>query len=427
MAKNFLEQLSKIALFRTREQSLGIPQTLSGVSMAFDSGSGLGLERAVEDDREQLRGVELPTRLYLAGQTASGKLNQKRAKPDFISFALAYFFGQLSSQELAPGIYQHTITASDSLYLPSFTLLQRRGDSILKERFAGNLVESFSLELGESWVGLTTEIRGIGKRETSYEHEVVSAPANTLAITLHQNGVQGADSAERLENVFRVRARDYGSDVWSLCKVIAVSADAPAVLTLESAVGGSQNPIDFHIDYIPVEPCWCDFPESLDESPLRLVDAQVIVDGYFNGSTVTGGEVISNDLLAFSIQGRNELEIRKLADGSGELHASEAVRKGRNLAVRISERLRNTIRQWQADHPETEEVSLYLKIRGAEIAPGCGVNFGADMIFPKCGILKAPISVSGKVFSQEEELLVMDDGNCGGVFIRTWNQVGSYL
>jgi len=427
MAKNFLEPLGKIAVFRPKEQSLGVPQTQSGVAVAFDSGSGLGLERVVEDDRDQLRGVEFPTRLYAAGQTASGKLNQKRAKPDFLSFALAYFFGQLSSQEVASGIFQHTITPANPLYLPSFTLVQRRGDSILKERFAGNLVESFSLELGESWVGLSTEIRGIGKRETSYEHEVVSAPANSLSLTLHQNGVQGASGDERIENVFRVRAKDYGSNVWTVCKVSAVSPDAPAVLTLESAVGSSQNPIDFHIDYIPVEPSWCAFPSTLDESPLRLVDAQVMVDGYFNGSTVAGGEVISSDLLSFSIQGKNDLEIRKLADGSGELYASDVIRKGRELTVKISERLRNTIRQWQADHPETELVSLYLKIRGAEIAPGSGYQFGADIVFPKCGILKAPISVSGKIFSQEGDLVVMDDGTYGGVFIRAWNQVSSYL
>jgi len=101
MSKNFLENLGKIAVFRTKEQSLGEPQTNSGVSMAFDLGSGLGLERTVEDDRDQIRGIEFAQSLYYAGQTASGKLSQKRAKPDLLSFALAYFFGQVQSQEVA--------------------------------------------------------------------------------------------------------------------------------------------------------------------------------------------------------------------------------------------------------------------------------------------------------------------------------------
>jgi len=427
MAKNFLEQLGRAAIFRAKEQSLGEPQTQSGVSIAFDLGSGLGIERVVEDDGNQVRGTELPTRLYAASQTAGGKLSQKRARPDFLTFALACFYGSISSQQVASGVYQHTITPSGALYPPSFTLIQRRGDSILKERFSGNLIESFSLELGESWIGLSVDVKGIGRRETNYLHEVVTAPANSTQITLAANGVHGSGDSERLENVFRVRAKDSGSNVWTVAKVVSVSAAVPAVITLEQAIGSSPNLIDFHVDYIPVEPSWCTFPAMLEESPLRLVDAQVMVDGYFNGSQVLGGELVSNDLLGFSINAKNDLAIRQLADGSNEIYANEAVRQGREITIKISERLRNTIRQWQSDHPETETICLYLKIRGAEIVPGSGYYFGADLVFPQCGILKTPIVTSGKVYAQEGDLVVMDDGTYCGVFIRTWNQVSSYL
>ncbi len=427
MSKNFLENMGKVALFRTREQNLGEPATDNGVSMAFDLGSGVNLARTVEDDRDQLRGVDLATRLYLAGQTAGGKLSQKRAKPDFLTFALGCFFGQVNTEQVAAGIYQHTITPSSALSLPAFTLLQRRGDAILKERFSGNLVEGFSLELGESWVGLSSDLLGIGKREVNYQNEIVSAPANSTQITLSGNGVEGATASERLENVFRIRAKDAGSNFWEVCPAASVSGGAPAVITLQEPVGQSSDLIEFHLDYLPTEPEWCDFPAELDESPLKLVDANLIVDGYFTGSQVQGGEVISNDLLGFSIQGKNNLEIRKLADGSNNPWASEAARSQRELTVKLSERLRNTIRQWQADHPETERISLYLKIRGAEIVPQSGYYFGADLIFPQCGILNDPISVNGKFLAQEGDLLVMDDINYNGVFIRTWNRVSEYL
>ncbi len=427
MSKNFLEAMGRIAVFRAKEQSLGEPQAGSGVSLALDLGSGLGLERTIEDDRDQLRGVELATSLYHAGSTASGKLSQKRAKPDFLSLVLAYFFGSISSREVATGIYEHVISPSPELDPPSFTLVQRRGDSILKERFSGNLIEGFSLDLGESWVGMSAEVKGIGKRETNYTHETVSTPADSLELTLAANGVEGLSAAERLENVFRVRAKDTGSNVWKVCKVTGVSAATPAVLTLEEAVGESSDPIDFHVDYLPTEPAWCDFPGEVDESPLRLVDAQVIVDGYFNGNEVLGGEIISGDLLGFSLQGKNNLEIRKLADGSNDPWASEAVRGQREIALKLSERLRNTIRQWQADHAESEQLSVHLRIRGTEIEPGSGYYFGADLIFPKCGILNAPIAVAGKILASDGDLLVMDDGNYGGVFIRAWNQVSGYL
>ena len=427
MPKNILELLGKIGVCRAKESSLGVPQTQSGASVAFDLGSGLGIERAVEDNRDQIRGIELPTRLFATGQTASGKLNQKRAKPDFLAFALAYFFGQVTTQQVASGIYQHTITPAESIYLPSFTLFQRRGDSILKERFAGNLIESFDLDLGESWVGLNANVKGIGKREVNYFHETVTAPENTHQITLAQNGVEGDTAAERVENIFRVRAKAFGSSAWTVCKVTAVSAAAPAVIAIENAVGPGANPISFHIDYIPIEPAWCDFPAFWEESPLRLVDAQLIVDGYFNGSSVAGGEVISKDLLGFTVSAKNDLDIRKLADGSGELCASDAIRKGREITVKLSERLRTAVLQWQWDHPETEQLSLYVRIRGAEIVPASGYYFGADIVFPLCGIVKMPVAVNGKVLAQEGDLIVMDDGSYGGAFIRVWNQVSAYL
>ena len=157
------------------------------------------------------------------------------------------------------------------------------------------------------------------------------------------------------------------------------------------------------------------------------MDAQVIVDGYFDGEQVQAGEIISSELLSLSISAKNDIEIRQLADGTGNLWAGEALRSSREITLKLSQRLRNTILQWQADHPETEQISLYLKIRGAEIEPGSGYCFGADIIFPKCAILNASISVSNNFYAQEPDLLVMDDGSYGGVFIRTWTKATGYL
>ena len=59
--------------------------------------------------------------------------------------------------------------------------------------------------------------------------------------------------------------------------------------------------------------------------------------------------------------------------------------------------------------------------------PASGYYFGADIVFPLCGIVKMPIAVNGKVLAQEGDLIVMDDGSYGGAFIRVWNQVSAYL
>jgi len=427
MAKNFLEQTGRIAVFRDREDPKGNPETAHGVALDLEPGSGLGLNRIIEDNRDQITGVEGATEIFYSGHTASGKLSQKRAKPDFLAFVLAHFFGACASTAVGASAYRHAITPLAELDHPSFTLVQRRGNSILKERWAGNHIESFTLELSESWASLSAEVKGWGKRELNYFHEIVPAPANSTQIALADNAVEGASAAERLENVFRVRARDAGSEVWTLPGVSAVSDADPAVISLKSAVGTSSEPIDFHVDYIPKEANWCVFPAAVDESPLKLVEARVVVDGYYNGTELIGGEVICADALSFSISGTNNLDIQHVPDGSGALHAAQSLRGGRKLSIKLSEKLKNTIRQWQADHAEAERLAVALILQGAEIDPGGGVSFGAELIFPSCGILAAPIAVHDKFLAQEGDLIALDDGIYGGVIIRCYNRQTGYL
>jgi hypothetical protein len=427
MAKNFLEQTGRLAVFRDREDPKGTPETTHGAAVDLDSGSGLGLQRTIEDNRDQITGSEGATEIYYAGHTAAGKLSQKRVKPDFLAFVLAHFFGACTSASVGASAYRHTIAPLAELDHPSFTLVQRRGDSILKERFAGNHIEGFTLELGESWASLSAEVKGWGKREVNYVREMVTAPANSTSITLSANAVAGASAAERLENVFRVRAKDAGSEVWTLPGVVAVSGAAPAVLSLGAPVGTSSTPIDFQADYIPQEPAWCAFPGPVDESPLKLVEARVVADGYYNGAGLVGGEIISADVLGFSITGSNNLAIKQAPDGSGARHAAQSLRGGRQLTVKLSEKLKNSVRQWQLDHAETERLAVALSLRGAEIDPGGGVFFGAELIFPCCGILAAPIATHDKFLAQDGDLIVLDDGTSGGMIIHCYNRQTGYL
>lgn len=426
MAKNFLEQTGRIAVFRDRENPKGAPQTANGVALDLDAGSGLGLNRSIEDNRDQITGVEGATEMFYSGHTAAGKLSQKRVKPDFLTLVLAQFFGACASAAVGTSAYRHTITPLAELDHPSFTLLQRRGNSILKERFAGNHIEGFTLELGESWASLSAEVKGWGKREVNYAREVVSAPANSTAITLAANAVHGASAAERLENVFRVRAKDAGSGVWTLPGVSAVSGATPAVLNLGTAVGTSSDPIDFQVDYLPEESGWCAFPGPVDESPLKLTEAKVVVDAFYNGTGLVGGEVISADVVGFSIAGVNNLVIKQAPDGSGSLSAAQSLRGGRQLTIKLGEKLKTTIRQWQLDHADTERLAVALVLQGAEIDPG-GARFGAELIFPCCGILAAPVAAREKFLGQDGDLIVLDDGTYGGAIIRCYNQQTGYL
>lgn len=425
MTKNAMEITGRIALFRDGESEPGEPSTTGGVSVDLDAGSGIISSALVEHDADTVHGSELPTRIYSPHREAAGSLSQKRAKPDFLAFALAYFFGECSSSLVGASAYKHEITAAQNPCLPSFTAVQRRGAQVFKERLSGNYIEAFTLDIGEGWVSLSAEVIGTGHREVNYEHETVSAPANSLSITLAANGVQGADGEERLANVYRVRARDVGSQEWTVLQVVSVSGDVPAVIQFSQAVGSSTGNIDFHVDYLPVEPAWCTLPDPVDESPLRLVDARVVVDGYFDGSALKGGEELAGELTAFSVSGKNGLELSHFPGASGP--AAAARRGKRELSIALTESLRDTVRQYQTDHPDTEHLSLALVIKGAEIDPGGGVRFGADLIFPRCGILKAPVTVQGGRLAQAGDLVVMDDGVYGGIVVRCYNRQTGYL
>jgi hypothetical protein len=165
----------------------------------------------------------------------------------------------------------------------------------------------------------------------------------------------------------------------------------------------------------------------VDESPLKLVEARVVADGYYNGAGLVGGEIVSADVLGFSITGSNNLAIKQAPDGSGARHAAQSLRGGRQLTVKLSEKLKNSVRQWQLDHAETERLAVALSLRGAEIDPGGGVFFGAELIFPCCGILAAPIATHDKFLAQDGDLIVLDDGTSGGMIIHCYNRQTGYL
>jgi hypothetical protein len=401
MSKNYLEGVSKMAVFRNVETPFGTPEEGGGVSMVFDSGSFLTMERTTEDDRDFITGADMPTEVNLAMQRASATLTQSRAKPDFITMILAYFFGEVATTAAGATGYKHTISPKKSTpEMDGFSVVQQRGDVIFKERFAGNTIDGFSIELGESWTTASADVVGSGRYETTYTQEVVAAQEDSTQLTLDANAVEGADAAERLENVFRVRAHEIGEDKWTVADITAVSADTPAVIDI-GAIGTNATNVDFYIDYVPDEPSWGTMPAKIDESPLKLSDAKVVIDGFFDGTDILGGEVICADQLAFTVTGANSVEIRQVPCQTGVYYGEIAERGGsRVLTIALTEKLKNSIRQYQAMYPDTRTISLYLHIKGAEIDVGSGFYYGLEMIFPKVAILNEPISISGKMLAQ---------------------------
>lgn len=425
MSKNYLEILSRVALFRDKESEPGQPSETGGVSLELDSGSGIKSKVAASHDGEAISGSELPAFIYAAERESSGKLSQEKAKPDFLAFVLAYFFGQCSSTLVADTAYKHAISPAPGLEPPSFTAIQRRGANIFTERLSGNYIESLSMELGEGWVSMAADVTGTGHRETNYFHESVTAAANATSITLSENAVEGGSGAERMANLYRVRAKDAGSEVWQALQVSSVSADTPAVIEFVAPLGSGSEDVDYHVDYIPAQPDWCTLPGYIDESPLKLTDALVLVDAYYDGSALQGGTELAASLESFSISGKNDLVIKRFPGAEGP--AACALRGKREISISLTESLRDSIRQYQADNPQAEHLAVAFVLQGAEIDAGSGYRLGAELIFPKVGIMEAPIEAQSGRLAQAGDLVVMDDGVYGGVLINCYNRQSGYL
>lgn len=424
MSKDYREALSCLWLYRDAESPKGTPAATNGVTMPFDSGSGMRLLRETSDDTDEVTGYEGPTQLFRSSVTAQGTLKQTRARPDFCLFGLAYFFGLASSETAGVGAYKHTITPLAGPDHPSFTMCRRYGSSIMKERFSHNLVKSFSLKLGEEWVGMETEIVGGGKRDVNYVKEIVDALENATTITLASNSVDGDTAAKRLENVRLARVKKFAENSWTPVSVTGVSGATPAVLTIV-APGSTGNQIRYEIYYHPDEAAWCEPPENIQESPLRLVESKIVIDGYFDGSSIIGGLSLGGDLMSCEVRGENQIDLVHVPDASGKLYALESWRVGRTMAIKLKRRFRDIVRQAHLDGNET--ISLLLRVQGAPIPNGDGSRYGFDLIFPRVGIVDAPIVVNEKVLAEEGDLRVLVDPTYDLGVVVGYNTVASYL
>lgn len=424
MSKDYRESRSLIWVYRGAENPKGAPSSSGGVTMPLDSGSFLGLKRATEDDSNEIAGREGPSQLFRTGYTTEGKLKQKRARPDFCLWTLANYFGSASAESAGAGAYKHTISPLDGPDHVAFTLCQRRGESVMKERYSHNLIKGFTLSLGESWVGVETEVIGAGKRDVNYLKDVVQAAENATALTLAANAVEGDNAAERLENARLVRVKKCGEQQWTTVAATAVSGATPAVIEITPPGSGAGN-INYEIYYHPAEASYFNPPATLDESPLRLAEARVVLDGHFDGSDVLGGIDIGSDLISCEVSGQNEIAIEHVPDGSGALFAAQSHRIGRDISIKTTRRFRDIVRQVHAD--DNENISALLRIRGAEIPGSGGVNYGLDLIFPCVGIVDAPIIVKDKVLAEEGDLRALVDPVYGVGRVIGWNTVSQYL
>lgn len=405
------------------ETGINTFQTLD-TSLMVTKGTMMSLERRTEDNANELNGLEEPDTIYDLGATASVNLEFEKAGPQHFAFLAAFALGRIATVAAGAG-YQHTITpiAGDfdaDRSIPSFTLGQRLGRIVTKERYASCFIDQITATFAkDAWVKLTGQCKATGKRESTVTEETISAAGNATTLTLDANGVHGATAEERLDNVQSIRA-ETASGVWEPVAFSVVSSATPAAITI-TAPGADADPINYRVLYIPTEPAWATFPARVTETPLRVSEAVAVLGGKWDGTAFLGGREMRGELsnVEWSFQNQITPEFTFGADGA---YATRALRQGRKQTLKIDRDYKDSL--FQQYLAAGEYMGFRVLAQGAEYETGH--HYEVELIFPRVAFTNASRSDNSGRLAESGELTVLEDATYGSVIVRVKNLVSGY-
>jgi len=413
-------------MWNTREaayNSGGVPDT----TLQLAAGDIFTIDPKREDDSEEQTGVEGPTRMYDLGVSgSSASFSFDKCQPQHVAGLAAFGMGNVVTTAAGSG-FLHTITPiRGDLDVrrsnPSFCGSMRYGDTVLKRRLDGLVVDSFTLSASvDSWLKITGQIKGSGKHADNIVKEIVSALDNVTELTLAANGVHGADADARIQGVQSIEA-EIEAGVWIPVVVTAVSDATPAVITIESAGGAGTETISYRIIYRPVESeAWMTFPDRVQESPLRVSQVQVAFGGKWTGTEFKGGRKMQCELKSFEWSFNNNGNTSVCFGESGD-YAGRYFRDGRSQTVKVDREFRDMVIQQKLT--DNDVFGIHLLAEGAEY--DTGHKFTVEVILPALGIKTATPGVDGKKLSESVELQVFDGSVFDSAIVRVKNLVDAY-
>lgn len=407
----------------TAETAINTEQTLDlSLLAAIDNIITLSPRR--ETNADEATGKEEPDTVYDMGKTSALQLMFAKAQPQHFAFLYAYALGEVATTAAGDG-YLHTITPIDGdleveRSQPSFTAAQRMGKTIARERFASMFINSLSaLFSKDSFCQVSGEAVGTGKYDSSITEESITAAENVTELTLAANGVSGADAAGRLDAVHQIKV-ELSSGVWTEVEFSAVSAATPAVITI-SAPGVGTDDRTFKVLYAPADEGWMTFPSRVVETPLRVSELVFTLGGTWNGSSFAGGKDIGAEINSIEHKFANNGAV-EFTPGAGGSYASRYFRDGREQTLVLDREFRDYIIRNHMD--ENDTFGARILAEGAEF--DTGHNYGVDIIFPKLGVLEAPISVNGKRLGEKGDMIVLEDDTYGSVIVKVKNLQTGY-
>lgn len=385
----------------------------------------------IENNADEATGKEEPDTVYNLGSNFSFAMNFDKAQCQHVAFIAAYALGLHSKAAAGATGWKHTISPIDgdldaARSNPSFTLVYRLGKRLITERQASCFVDSFTLSLvKDTWMKLTAQIKGTGKRTTNNIEETVSGFYDSASLTLAANAVSGTDGPTRLDNVHHVRCQVPTTSEWVDVVVTAVSEAVPAVLTI-TPPGGAHTACDFKIIYNVKEDgtyAWASFPNRIAEPPLRPTDFSVNFGGKWNGSAILGGHAVQADINSFEWTFNNNLTPDHTAGPGSTDYCNRGLRSGRVQTVKFDRMMREAIlRQWMAG--QTTFV-LYAKAE-YPVEYEAGHKYTVEIVFPKVGIMTAPVKESEKRLAEEATFQILEDDTYGSVILYVKNKVENY-
>lgn len=407
----------------SKETAINTEQTLD-LTLLASVGDIILAEPRRETNTDELTGREEADTIYDLGRTAALGLNFPKAQPQHFAFLYAYALGLIASTAAGTG-YLKTITPiTDDLdtarSLPSFTGGQRLGKTIAKERFASLFVNGVTATFArDDWCKVTGEVIGTGKMDKSVVEETITAAENAVSLTLAANGVAGSTAQERLDAIHRIRV-ETSTGVWEEVDFSAVSSATPAEITI-TPPGATADNKTYKVLYAPVEAAWMSFPARISETALRVSELKFNIGGKYDGAAIQGGRAMGAEInsIEHSLSNNGAVEFTPGANGA---YASRFFREGRTQTLSLDREFRDYIVRNYMDTNETFAASILAE--GAEY--DTGHKYSVEIIFPKLGVLKSPVSANGKRLAEKGDMAVLEDDTHGSVIVKVKNLAQYY-
>jgi hypothetical protein len=297
----------------------------------------------------------------------------------------------------------------------------RFGKQVLKRRFASCFLDQVRAEFPkDGWAKISAAVKGTGKVSDNTALEDVTAAFNAATLTLAANGVAGESAGERFSNVQAVQVLNPETQAWEEVAYSAVSGAVPAALTI-TPPGSSATATTFRVYYLLPESGWMTLPPRVEEPPLKVSQVQVNLGGRWDGNAILGGHLLAAELRRVTWTLNNRLTPER-TPGAGVSHANRAFRAGREQKLEFDRDFRDFLLSQHLRDNDT--LTVHILAQGPEFEPG--YNYHVELIFPRVGILAAPVKVTQRRLAEEVEFAVLEDDMYGSVIARVQNKVNGY-